>query len=158
MFIRQKKNKSGVISIQIIGKSSGKYKVVKTIGSSKDIKKVVQLYIQAQQEKERILGQTRINFEIDKERNLVDTFFDGIEAIKLLGPELLLGKIFDQIGFNSLKDEMFRYLVITRLVYPVSKLKTVSNCTRLLIKYDEQAQLLKLFEINFGCPSAEDRR
>ncbi|MCX6163227.1 MAG: IS1634 family transposase [Ignavibacteriae bacterium] len=125
MFIRQKKNKSGVISIQIVDKSSGKYKVVKTIGSSKDIKKVVQLYIQAQQEKERILGQTRINFDIDKERDLVDTFFNAIEGIKLLGPELLLGKIFDQIGFNSLKDEVFRYLVLTRLVYPVSKLKTV---------------------------------
>jgi len=62
MFIRQKKNKSGVISIQIIDKSSGKYNVFKTIGSSKDMKKVVQLYIQAQQENERILGQTRINF------------------------------------------------------------------------------------------------
>jgi len=62
MFIRQKKNKSGVISIQIIDKSSGKYNVFKTIGSSKDMKKVVQLYIQAQQENERMLGQTRINF------------------------------------------------------------------------------------------------
>jgi hypothetical protein len=39
MFIRQKKNKSGVISIQIIDKSSGKYNVFKTIDSSKDIKK-----------------------------------------------------------------------------------------------------------------------
>ena len=62
---------------------------------------------------------------MDKEMDLVDTFFNAIEGIKLLGPELLLGKIFDQIGFNRLEDEMFRYLVITRLVYPVSKLKTV---------------------------------
>ena len=34
MFVRQKKNKSGVVSIQIIDKSSGKYKLYKTIGSS----------------------------------------------------------------------------------------------------------------------------
>jgi hypothetical protein len=34
MFIRQKKDPSGKISIQVIDKSSGKYKVVKTIGSS----------------------------------------------------------------------------------------------------------------------------
>jgi len=34
MYIRKKNNKSGIISIQVIDKSSGKYKVVKTIGSS----------------------------------------------------------------------------------------------------------------------------
>lgn len=34
MFVRKKKNKSGVISIQVIEKSKGKYKVLKTIGSS----------------------------------------------------------------------------------------------------------------------------
>ena len=37
----------------------------------------------------------------------------------------MLGKLFDEIGFNSITDELFRHLVITRLVYPVSKLKTV---------------------------------
>ena len=34
MFIRKKKNASGSISIQIISKNSGKYKVVETIGCS----------------------------------------------------------------------------------------------------------------------------
>ena len=34
MFVRQKKNKSGVVSVQIIDKSSGRYKLHKTIGSS----------------------------------------------------------------------------------------------------------------------------
>ena len=43
----------------------------------------------------------------------------------MIGPELLLGKLFDEIGFNKIPDELFRHLVITRLVYPVSKLKTV---------------------------------
>lgn len=36
MFIRQRKNPSGSISIQIIDKSSGKYKVVETIACVKD--------------------------------------------------------------------------------------------------------------------------
>lgn len=36
MFVRQKQNKRGVVSIQVIDKSSGRYKVVKTIGSSSD--------------------------------------------------------------------------------------------------------------------------
>ena len=37
----------------------------------------------------------------------------------------MLGKLLNEIGFHAIEDELFRYLVITRLVYPVSKLKTV---------------------------------
>lgn len=43
----------------------------------------------------------------------------------MLGPEIILGKLFNEIGFNCIKDELFRHLVIARLVYPVSKLKTI---------------------------------
>jgi len=125
MFVRKKKNKSGSISIQLIDKNLGRYKVVKTIGCSDDLKIVEQLYIKAKREILAIGGQQQFNFEINKEKDLVDTFFNSINEFKLIGPELLLGKIFDQIGFNKIKDELFRYLVITRLVYPVSKLKTV---------------------------------
>jgi len=49
----------------------------------------------------------------------------------LIGPELVLGKLFDEIGFNAITEDLFRHLVITRLVYPVSKLKT----TDYLFKY-----------------------
>ena len=44
MFVRKKKNKSGVISVQVIDKSHSKYKVLKTIGSSSDILEVEQLF------------------------------------------------------------------------------------------------------------------
>jgi hypothetical protein len=37
MFIRKKINQSGSISVQIIQKDNGKYKVLKTISSSKDL-------------------------------------------------------------------------------------------------------------------------
>lgn len=125
MFIRRKKNSSGSISIQIIDKSTRKYKVVRTIGSSDDEKQIEQLLIKAQEELEAIERQLRLNFQTDKEKDLVNTFFNAIDEFTLLGPELLLGKIFDQIGFNNIKDELFRHLVITRIIYPVSKLKTV---------------------------------
>lgn len=36
MFVRKKKNKSGTVSVQIINKSSGSYRVVNTIGSSRN--------------------------------------------------------------------------------------------------------------------------
>lgn len=125
MFVRKKKNKSGKICIQIIDKSSGKYKVVKTIGSYTDTNIVEELYQKAKQEIQTIPGQLQFNFEVYEEKGLVDLFFNSVDELKLLGPELLLGKIFDQIGLNKLEDELFRHLVITRLVYPVSKLKTV---------------------------------
>ena len=44
MFVRKKKNKSGIISIQVIDKSSGKYKLIKTIGSSSNENEVKSLY------------------------------------------------------------------------------------------------------------------
>jgi len=125
MFIRQKRNISGIISVQIIDKSSGKYKVIKTIGSSADEKEIEQLLIKGEEELVAIKRQLRINFETDKEKELVKTFFNSIEEFTLLGPELLLGKIFDEIGFNKIEDELFRHLVIARIIYPVSKLRTV---------------------------------
>lgn len=51
-------------------------------------------------------------------------FFTGLDEIRLMGPELLLGKLFDEIGFKAINNKLFRSLVITRMVYPVSKLKT----------------------------------
>lgn len=125
MFVRKKKNRSGIISVQIIDKSTGKYKVIKTIGSSADSKITEQLFLKARQEIDVIQKQGALNFEVDNEKVFVDTFFNGINDFKLLGPELILGKLFDQIGYNAIKDELFRDLVITRLIFPVSKLKTI---------------------------------
>lgn len=125
MFVRKKKNKSGVISIQIIDKSSGKYKVVKTLGSSSDNAAVENLFTQAQQQIPLFTGQSQLNFNKETEDAFVASVLNSIEDIRLVGPELLLGKLFNEIGFNNIKDELFKHLVITRLVYPVSKLKTI---------------------------------
>ena len=124
MYVRQKKNKSGVISVQIIDKSRGKYEVVKTIGSSQDPQEIIVLVNEGQLYISKYLGQIDLNFEVVREKALFDLFFKGIKELRLMGPELLLGKIFDEIGFNKIKDDLFRVLVISRLSHPVSKLKT----------------------------------
>lgn len=124
MFVRQKPNKSGVISIQIISKGRGKYEVIETIGSSSDPQRVEQLCQQAKDRIAELVQQSSFNFDIEKERTLSDMFFTGLDEIRLMGPELLLGKLFDEIGFKAINSKLFRSLVITRLVYPVSKLKT----------------------------------
>jgi len=73
-------------------------------------------------------GQGVLNFEVANEQILMDLFFNGITEIQLAGPELILGKLFNEIGFNKIKEDLFRHLVIARLAYPVSKLKPRITC------------------------------
>jgi len=146
MFVRKKKNKSGVISIQIIDKSSGKYRVIKTIGSSADATEIEQLCQKALFEIPKLTGQSQINFDIEKEDALIKMFFDGIEELNLVGPELVLGKLFNEIGFNTIKDELFRHLVITRLVYPVSKLKTIDYLYKYKNIYVEKDKIYRYLD------------
>ena len=51
-------------------------------------------------------------------------------SIRTVGPELIFGKIYDCIGFNAIEEELFRHLVIARLAFPLSKLKTVDYLYR----------------------------
>lgn len=125
MFVRKKPNKSGVVSIQILEKRSGKSTLLKTVGSSSDPEKIKELFEQGKRLINELRGQCFLNFDIHNEAQLVDLFFNGIRELSLAGPELLLGKLFDEIGFNTIKEDLFRHLVITRLCYPASKLKTV---------------------------------
>lgn len=47
----------------------------------------------------------------------------------------VLGRIFNEIGFNQIGDELFKDLVLYRLIYPKSKLKT----TEFLYRYEQKA-------------------
>jgi transposase len=50
--------------------------------------------------------------------------------VRTIGPELIFGKIFNQIGFDAISEQLFRDIVIARLVYPASKAKTVDYLLR----------------------------
>ncbi|MBF0388019.1 MAG: hypothetical protein HQL20_09245 [Candidatus Omnitrophica bacterium] len=52
------------------------------------------------------------------------------EQVRVIGPELILGTLFDRLGFGSIPEELFRHIVIARLAHPVSKLKTVDYLYR----------------------------
>lgn len=125
MFIRRKINASGSISVQIIRKVNRRNKVLKVIGSSKIATEIEQLYHLGLCEIKLLQQATELPFYQNIEDQFVQDFKNSIQQTLLVGPALLLGKIFDEIGFNAIEDELFRHLVITRLVYPVSKLKTV---------------------------------
>nr|WP_207491647.1 hypothetical protein [Myroides marinus] len=132
MFIRQKKNKSGLISVQVIDKSSGKYKVLKTIGSSQDSKEIEQLILCAKEFINTVCGNQELDFS--DSNSFIATILNNITSHKLVGSNLVLGKIFDEIGFNKIKDPLFKDLVLYRLIYPKSKLKT----TEYLYRYEQK--------------------
>lgn len=133
MFVRKKQNKSGSISVQIIDKAIGSYRVVKTLGSSRDLDEVERL---AQ------LATSIINKKDDSQLRLfaikteveraVENFLRSLSSsnIRTIGPELIFGALFDRIGFNVVEDELFRHITIARLAYPTSKLKTVDYLYR----------------------------
>lgn len=130
VFLRKKKNLSGSISIQLISKSGGKYKVVKTIGSSSNEQEIQNLTFAAKQEIERLSVQSKLF--VSENDLLVDQVFAALENtnIKTVGPEIIFGKIYDYIGFSAVDENLFRHLVIARLAFPLSKLKTIEYLYR----------------------------
>ena len=124
MFIRKKKNKSGTISVQVIDTSGKKDRLLKTIGSTKDSQKLKELLEQAHKFISNYTNQEEIQFEYSEDRKFIGNLKSGLKSIQMIGPELILGKIYEQIGFNKIDDELFRHLIISRLVFPLSKLKT----------------------------------
>lgn len=120
MFIRKKKNRSGNISIQIIQKQHGKYVVIKTLGTSGDEEEIDRLYKQAQEAIPRLFNQITL-FDDPVSLPRVDEV--GNDDIRVVGPELVFGRIFDHIGFNQIPDQLFRDLVISRITHPGSKLQ-----------------------------------
>ncbi len=130
MFIRKLKNRSGRISVQVISKSRGKYKVVKTIGCSSNEQELQKLVYLGKQEIERMSAQSGLF--ISQSDTVVEQVFSLMSnaSIRTVGPELIFGKIYDSIGFSDLQEDLFRHLVIARLAFPLSKLKTIEYLYR----------------------------
>ncbi|MBK5245022.1 MAG: hypothetical protein JJE18_08390 [Eubacteriaceae bacterium] len=65
-----------------------------------------------------------------------DTFIESFVSelsniqIRTVEPELVFGKIYDFIGYNQVDEKLFRHLVVARLAFPLSKLKTIEYLYR----------------------------
>ena len=97
MFIRKKKNPSGVISIQVIDKSRGRYKVIKTIGSSSDSSEVESLYCQGKKWVSTQFGEQdmfTIQAQETEEKQVTEYFLSNVENILLNGTQLILNQVF----------------------------------------------------------------
>lgn len=131
MFIRKNRNKSGSTSVRIIDKSNG-YRIYKTVGCSSDPEEIQCLVAKAQQIIRTCNGQQpEFSFKT-KEELAVEEFVKELSnsQIHTIGPELIFGTLFDRIGFNVVKEELFRHIVVARLAYPTSKLKTADYLYR----------------------------
>lgn len=121
MFVRRKKNPSGVVSIQIIDKSKGTYRVVKTIGSSSDFSTIETLYQQGKKWISTYLGEQDLFEQLDQEveeRLITEHLLSNIENILLNGTQLLLDRVYNATGFDAIDDDILRHPVITRLSLP----------------------------------------
>jgi transposase len=130
MFIRKKRNASGSTSIQVVQKVFGRYKVIKTIGCAIEQHEIERLLQSARQEFDNLSLQPKLF--ISKNDEIIEQAFSSISnaSIKTVGPEIIFGKIYDSIGFGQIKEELFRHLVIARLTFPLSKLKTIEYLYR----------------------------
>jgi hypothetical protein len=128
--VRKKLNSSGSTSVQIILKARGKYKVVKTIGCSSNEQELQELFYLGKQEIERLTAQSRLF--VSENDTIVEQIFSAMSnaSIRIVGPELIFGKIYDSIRFGVFQEDLFRHLVIARLAFPLSKLKTIEYLYR----------------------------
>ncbi|MFN8712925.1 MAG: IS1634 family transposase [Bacteroidota bacterium] len=130
MYVRKLKNRSGSLSVQVIHKINGKYKVVKTIGCATTQQEAEKLVFEAKQEILRLESQPEL-FVSGSDLAVEQAFAMLNNAnVQTVGPEIIFGRIYDAIGFNAIKEELFRHLVIARLAFPLSKLKTTEYLYR----------------------------
>ena len=130
MFVRTKLNNSGSTSIQIISKARGRYKVVKSFGSATTRQEIDRLVELAQHEI-KLLSEPQSLFPSETDdmiRGVLSSLSNS--NIQTVGPEIIYGKIFDHVGFNKIREDLFRHLVISRLAFPLSKLKTIDYLYR----------------------------
>jgi len=128
MYVRTLTSRSGKVYIQVVDKSTGKYKVVKSFGGSDNKEDVLNLKKEAHQWIEAQSG--ILSFDFSNEKEQAEKFLNSIEQMSLVGLDLLLGKLYDEIGFNKINEDIFKQLVIFRIAYPKSKLKTVEYIKR----------------------------
>jgi len=128
MFVRKLKSKNGKIYIQVVDKSSGKYRVLKSFGSADTPQQLELLVNKANSWMHQYTGSQEIDFT--NSDLFTEQVLESIDSMKRVGYDYLLGGIFDSIGFNKVKDDIFKQLVISRIAYPKSKLKTTEYLYR----------------------------
>ncbi len=128
--MRKKRNKSGSISIHIVRKEGSRQVHVLSIGTAKTENELIQFERLALEKISTLQLQNTIDFNYAEDQVFIQNLLSSIEHVEVSGVELILGKLFNEIGFNQVKEPLFRHLVLSRICYPGSKLKTVEYLLR----------------------------
>ena len=144
MYVRKKHNRSGSTSVVVVSKASGKYKEIKSFGSSTSEEEIHSLCDKAAAWIRSFGGQQELDFDDRKGKEVEETerFLSNIDNVLINGTRLLLDQVYDSIGFNRIPDEILRHLVIARVSQPRSKLATVDY---LKSYYDEDVDLNHIY-------------
>ena len=138
--VRKKRNKSGSISIHIVDRSNRAYKVIESFGSSKNEDEIEVLYNKALQRVDELQNNLFYNSHKNDKKAKLEDLLSQITTDNFvpIGDELIFGKLFDDIGCSKIFENtskklrkidekifLFRSLVISRLLYPGSKLELI---------------------------------
>jgi len=139
--VRKKKNSSGSVSIQIIDRKNRGYKVVETVGCTKDKKEIEDLYQKALDRIDELENNLLFISRVNEKKHQIEYFLSTVTTDNFIpiGDELIFGRLFDEIGCNNLfknlnlqnirdkqkKEFLFKSLVISRILYPGSKLELI---------------------------------
>lgn len=85
----------------------------------------------------------------------------GQDQLRLIGPDLIYGRLFDKIEFNTVRttdNDIFKSLVVTRLYRPGSKLKTLRYMAYFMNKYYNEDKIYRYLDELYWRPSASARQ
>ena len=154
MFVRKKRNRSGTTSVSVVFKNSGHFKEVHHLGTSSDPDEIRRMYNEGREWIAKYGGQQQIDFDEKWRRERSDaeanaraiadfrSALSHVERTTLDAPQVILGRVYDRIGFNAIGDEILRHLAIARVCQPMSKTATVEY---LRSYFDEDVQLHKIY-------------
>jgi len=83
MFVRKNRNRSGSISVQIISKEHGKYRVVKIIGFSKDPDEIEKLVMEANNYINYPLNQPPLFSTLSKTDSAILSFVENMSNLQI---------------------------------------------------------------------------
>ena len=99
MYVRKKHNRSGTTSVVVVSKASGKYKEIKSFGSSSSEEDIESLCNKAAAWIRSFGGQQELDFDDRRGKEVEDTkrLLNNIDNILINGTQLLLGQVYDSL-------------------------------------------------------------
>ena len=118
MFIRKKKYPSGNVGIIVVEKIHSKMKELATIGVAKNPEEIDTLVSEAREwiDREQKRRQPRLDLFGEERRRCqaellsAEQMLSCITNISINGADLILDRVFDNVGFNRIEDAVFRQL------------------------------------------------